>query len=89
MVWYVMIALLPFGFVASLRRDALVASVLLAFALVSAGLVALISGNVGTLVRHRGMVIPYIVWMSAVAGCDLLSRAARRSTTRRIESSWP
>ena len=88
-VWYVMIALLPFGFVASLHRDALVASVLLAFAVVSAGLVALISGNVGTLVRHRGMVIPYIVWMSAVAACDLLSRAGRRSITRRIESSWP
>ena len=87
-IWYLMVALLPFGFVASLRRDALVASVLLAFAVVSAGLVALIGGNIGTLVRHRGTVIPYIVWMSAVAACDLLSRVARRSATR-IESPWP
>src|SRR5260370_34965640 len=40
-VWYVMVALLPFGFVASLRRDPLVASTRLAFAAVSAGLRAL------------------------------------------------
>ena len=27
---------------------------------------ALTSGNVGTLVRHRGLALPYIVWLSAV-----------------------
>lgn len=73
-VWYLMVALLPFGFVCSLRRDPLIASVLLVFAVVSATLVALISGNIGTLVRHRGMVIPLIAWMSAAGGFELLSR---------------
>jgi hypothetical protein len=71
-VWYVMVALLPVGFVCALRRDALLASMLLAFALVSAALTAVVSGNIGTLVRHRGMVIPLIVWLSAVGAFELV-----------------
>ena len=71
-VWYVMVALLPVGFVCALRRDALLASMLLAFALVSAALIAVVSGNIGTLVRHRGMVIPLIVWLSAVGAFELM-----------------
>jgi hypothetical protein len=77
MIWYVMIALVPFGFVASLKRDPLVACLLLTFAILSALLVALVSGNVGTLVRHRGMVIPLIVWLSAVGGLELMRKQAQ------------
>jgi hypothetical protein len=71
-VWYLMVAALPFGFVSALRRDALVASLLLVSAVASALLIALVSGNIGTLVRHRGLIIPLIVWLSAVGCFDLL-----------------
>jgi hypothetical protein len=91
MIWYVMVALVPLGFVGSLRRDPLLASLLLAFAAISAALVAIISGNVGTLVRHRGMVIPFIVWLAAVGASELWARwrvgDARMQT--RIEPTWP
>jgi hypothetical protein len=92
MIWYLMVALVPFGFVCSLRRDPLVASLLLAMAVISAALVAMISGNVGTLVRHRGgMVIPYIVWLCAVGGCELWLRwhASRSVKKARTEPTWP
>jgi hypothetical protein len=91
MVWYLMVALVPFGFVCALRRDPLVASLLLAVAAISATLVALVSGNVGTLVRHRGMVIPYIVWLAAVGASELWVRWHDRpaGALTRTEPTWP
>jgi hypothetical protein len=73
-VWYILVLLAPIGFVLACRRDALTAGLLMAHALVAAITVALISGNVGTLVRHRGLALPYLVWLSAVGACGLLSR---------------
>jgi hypothetical protein len=80
-VWYILVALAPVGVWFSFKRDALVTCLLMAHAVVAALLVAITSGNVGTLVRHRGMALPYFVWVSAVGACELLtrlSRAARR-----------
>lgn len=70
-VWYVLVALAPVGLLFAFRRDAVVAGLLLGHAGVAAMLVALTSGNVGTLVRHRGLALPYLVWLSAVGGCEL------------------
>ena len=77
-IWYVLVLLLPIGILTSFRRDALVTALLMSHAAAAAFLIAITSGNVGTLVRHRGMAIPYIVWLSAVGGCDLVSRLVRR-----------
>jgi hypothetical protein len=76
-IWYVLVALLPAGLLFSFRRDALVTALLIAHAAASALIIALTSGNVGTLVRHRGMAIPYVVWLSAVGGCEVVGRLAR------------
>jgi hypothetical protein len=81
-VWYLLVALLPAGLVFSFRRDALVTALLIAYAAASSFLVAITSGNVGTLVRHRGMAIPYIVWLSAVGGCELMCRIAAAARVR-------
>ena len=32
---------------------------------------AFTDGNVGTLVRHRGLALPYFVWLSGVGACEL------------------
>jgi len=81
-IWYLLVALLPAGLVFSFRRDALVTALLIANAVASSLLVAITSGNVGTLVRHRGMAIPYIVWLSAVGGCELVCRIAAAARLR-------
>jgi hypothetical protein len=75
--WYLLVGLFPIGFVFALRRDPLVAGLLFGHAIVAAATVALTSGNVGTLVRHRGLALPYVVWLSAVGACELLRRARR------------
>lgn len=70
-VWYGLIALVPVGIWTGLRRDAVITSLLVAHAAAAALMVALTGGNVGTLVRHRGLALPYIVWLSALGGIEL------------------
>jgi hypothetical protein len=82
MVWYVIAVLAPLGLLSTFRRDSVVASLLLAHALLAAGAVAFTEGNVGTLVRHRGLVLPYLVWISAVGLCEMLSRLADTGLVR-------
>jgi hypothetical protein len=72
LVWYLIVALAPIGIVGSLRRDTVMAGALVGYALVAALTVAMVSGNVGTLVRHRGLALPYLVWLSAVGLCDVI-----------------
>jgi hypothetical protein len=84
-IWFLLVLLAPFGVVLAMRRDALVTSLLLAHAVVAALTVALTSGNVGTLVRHRGLALPYFLWLSAVAFCELVSRIRLAAP----DTTWP
>ena len=73
LIWYVLLALAPFGVVYGMRHDSVLTGLLVGNAAVFAISVALASGNVGTLVRHRGLALPFLVWLSAIGACDLLS----------------
>ncbi|MEO7158287.1 MAG: hypothetical protein ABI039_12025 [Vicinamibacterales bacterium] len=84
-LWWALLAMAPFGMAAGLKRDALLTSVLLAHAAVIIVMVALTSGNIGTLIRHRGLALPYVVWVAALGGCWLLERCSRPHT-RIVES---
>jgi hypothetical protein len=79
MLWYVMLVLLPIGAVAGWRRDPLVTCLLVGFTLPTAAVLALTNGNVGTLLRLRGLVTPYLVWVSAVGLCASMGMLARRA----------
>ncbi len=74
--WWSMLLLLPFGIAAGLKADALLTTTLLSHAVAIGMMVALTSGNVGTLIRHRGLIFPYLVWLVALGGCRLLERFA-------------
>lgn len=76
MVWLVLVLFAPFGLLFACRRDLLVSAQLFSFAAVAAVTVALTSGNVGTLVRHRGLALPYFVWLSAVGIISFLNQRA-------------
>jgi membrane protein implicated in regulation of membrane protease activity len=81
LLWYVIVALLPVGLVAGWRRDPLVTSLLAGYTLPTAAALALTNGNVGTLLRLRGMIIPYLIWLSAVGFCAALQRFAPRAAS--------
>jgi hypothetical protein len=90
-VWYLIVALLPIGIVSSLRRDALLAGLLIGVGAVAAVGIALLSGNVGTLVRLRVLAMPYLATVSAAGLCDVFARAVHRErgpATERAEPIW-
>ncbi len=80
LVWYVMIVLLPFGLVAAWRRNPGAAALFAGYTLPTAAALALTNGNVGTLLRLRGIVIPYLLWLGAVGFCAALQRLAVRTS---------
>jgi hypothetical protein len=87
MVWYVLIALVPIGAVAGVRRDPLLVSLLLAHGVAVSLLVALSGGNVGTLVRHRGLSMPYFAWLAALGAVAVARMISESPATLRPSSS--
>lgn len=63
-VWYALLMLLPFGAVAAFRREPVLTCLLLSHGFAAAMMVALTGGNIGTLIRHRGLTLPYICWFA-------------------------
>jgi hypothetical protein len=80
MVWYVVVLLAPIGFLAGLRRDRLATCLFGAFAAVALLAVAVNSGNLGTLVRHRALALPYLGVLAVLGAAFLLTHCAGRET---------
>ena len=78
MAWYLLVVLLPIGIAIGQRRDRLVTCLLAGYIVPTAAVLAFTNGNVGTLVRLRGTVVPYMIWLSAVGFCGVLERLASR-----------
>ena len=80
LVWLVIVVLAPIGIVAGWRRDPLVTCLLIGFVLPTAAALAITNGNVGTLLRLRGLISPFVIWVSVVGGLSaaeyLLGRRA-------------
>ncbi|MDP2318126.1 MAG: hypothetical protein Q8O42_02145 [Acidobacteriota bacterium] len=70
-VWYLIVLLTPIGAVAGWKRDPLVTSLLIGFAVTAAAVLAVSTGNVGTLLRLRGLVTPYLIWLAALGLCTI------------------
>ncbi len=85
LLWYLLLATVPFGLVAGWRRDPVVTAVLIGFVLPTALVLALTNGNVGTLLRLRGLVTPHLMWLGILGMCVIGEAlvARRRETTGR------
>lgn len=66
MFWMLLLALAPFGIYAGARRDVMLTALLVAHAVAGATIVAISSGNIGTLIRHRGLIMPYVAWLAGL-----------------------
>jgi len=69
LLWYLLVLMLPFGVAEGWRRDPWATSMVIGFVLPTAAALAMTNGNVGTLLRLRGLVTPYIAWVSMVGFC--------------------
>lgn len=64
--WYVLLAFAIVGFATAARRDTLVTATLAALVFAAMLIITPNSGNTGTLVRHRDMIVPAMIWLAAV-----------------------
>jgi hypothetical protein len=77
-IWYGLVMLACVGFVAGLRRDALVTCMLVGLFVAGWVAVAPNSGNIGTMVRFRDLIVPSVVWLSALGATSIASRIMSR-----------
>jgi hypothetical protein len=80
---YVILLMSVIGFAAGLRRDALVTLLFAAYAAAALLAVAINTGNIGTLVRHRGFALPYLIALSAVGVSAIAARRPEAGTSCR------
>jgi hypothetical protein len=67
------------GVIAGLRRDPLLTCILVGLIAAGLAVIAMNSGNVGTMVRHRDTIVPFVVWLSALGAVDAASRLMREA----------
>lgn len=79
MLWFVLLALAAAGVVAGTRLDAMMTMLLGWHAFGAATLVAVSSGNIGTLIRHRGLIMPYVAWLAGRGLYELVKAAISSS----------
>jgi len=90
LLWYALLLALPFGIAEGWRRDPWATSMILGFVIPMAITLALTTGNIGTLLRLRGLVTPYIAWVSALGFCVVAERVcARWRDTRQAADYHP
>jgi hypothetical protein len=80
LVWILIMVFVPVGAVAGWRRDRLITALLIGFALPTAAALAVTNGNVGTLLRLRGLVSPYLIWVAVVGGLSVIEYLLSRRT---------
>ncbi len=88
LLWYLLLATVPFGLVAGWRRDPLVTAVLIGFVLPTALVLALTNGNVGTLLRLRGLVTPYLMWIGVLGMCVIADALVARGRDAAGPQTW-
>jgi hypothetical protein len=79
--WYVLLALAAAGLPTAFRRAPALTAMLVAYVAISAAVIAPNSGNVGTLMRHRDGVLPFVVCLSGAGLAAVLSRRSLRAGT--------
>ncbi len=72
-IWCLLVILAGVGCVAGIRRDSLVTCLLAGIAVVGGVTIALNSGNLGTMVRFRDTIVPFVVWLSARGAISLVN----------------
>lgn len=87
LIWYILLILACVGVFAGLRRDALVTCMLACLFMAGCLIVALTNGNIGTLVRFRDLVVPCVVWLSALGATSLASSMMLRGARLPVMSA--
>jgi hypothetical protein len=78
-VWYAAMLLAVPGFLIAMRRDPLLACLLVGLIGAGIAIIAPNSGNIGTVIRHRDAISPFVFVFAAVGAAALVEAAAARA----------
>ena len=78
-LWLLIVVFVPIGAIAGWRRDPAITACLIGFALPTAAVLAVTTGNVGTLLRLRGLVTPYLLWFAVLGALSVMEWLLMRS----------
>ena len=81
-LWYVLVILGALGMLAGYRRDRRLTCLFAGFVATGAVLIGINSGNIGTMIRHRDMIVPFAVWLAAVGAAQQIERGPWRGFNR-------
>lgn len=87
MLWYALIVFAAFGVVPGLRRDATTTCLLCGYIAVGAATISIASGNIGTFVRHRDIVTPFMIWLSVLGIENVLAKMVASARAARAGAS--
>ena len=76
--WYAIVVCALVGLPFAYRRDPVLTSVLVGYIMLMSAALALTNGNVGTLVRLRGLVTRFVIWIAAVGLAVVLAQWHQR-----------
>lgn len=79
LLWLLVVLFVPIGAIVGWQRDSTITACLLGFAIPTAAVLAVTTGNVGTLLRLRGLVTPYLLWFAVLGGLAVCERLLMRS----------
>jgi hypothetical protein len=77
LAWLVLLAFACWGAWIGFRRDALLTGMCIGHCLAAAAVIAPNSGNIGTLIRHRDIIVPLVVWLSGLGAVGALGTISR------------
>jgi 4-amino-4-deoxy-L-arabinose transferase-like glycosyltransferase len=90
--WYVLVGFALMGVGPGFRKDPFTTCLLCGYIVVGATAMSVASGNIGTFVRHRDNVTPYLVWLSLLGIEHTFGRMAAAFRDRRpwphVETAW-
>jgi hypothetical protein len=86
-LWYVSLVLALVGVIGGLARDRLATCLLVGIMIPTSLVVALTNGNVGTLIRFRGLDWPYLLVLASLGACIVLQRLLDEGTARASAAS--
>ena len=79
LAWYVLLAFACAGAWVGLRRDPLLTGTCIGYCLVVVAISAPNSGNIGTMVRHRDMIVPFAASLGSLGAIGVLGAVSRRN----------
>ena len=79
MLWYALVIFACYGLPVAWHRDPLVTGMICGYGVMGVAVIMPNSGNVGTLIRHRDLILPFVACLGIIGFLGAVARLVRRT----------